>query len=511
MLRRCAAFEDEDKRTLRRKSAGAGPQVAPASVGQTIATSGRPLDAGSRAFFEPRFSHDLSGVRVHDDAEAAESARAVQARAYAVGNHIVFAAGQHAPGTASGNRLLAHELTHVLQQTRPAGGDGGSGLAVTRANQPMVSRDMGGNVNAWETMRSIQQTMSDMTQLEAQGMVAGAEQAEITAAIAEAQQSSLIASELLATEEQVLTANLTAQEQRLEIQEEEEEETEMEFEMQSVASESMSGGMGGVMVMPDFSSHAMSHALDQAAMAFVTAEAMKSAEGSPENIARQAKAAAAWAHVMQVMRETVERHRNAPASPPPSTAAPSRPTDSRPPNRQRSKTQRPTKTKTKTDTQTQTQHDIQPHTRTRPKPRSRRPDPDTEQEKGPCKAKATAKRGGNTCHDQFATSISGTNREWTVTSRDGENVDFDALAHGMQLFEIKTGYGFLLNNAPSNRLKQIATLTKFHEQSERQSLIAKSCGYSLTWYFNDKHVTELVDGMIEPKVQYAPFRCKDVE
>jgi outer membrane protein OmpA-like peptidoglycan-associated protein len=77
---------------------------------------GRPLDAAARAFFEPRFGQDFSRVRVHTDALAAESARALDALAYVVGRHVVFGAGQYAPRGGTGQRLLAHELAHVVQQ-----------------------------------------------------------------------------------------------------------------------------------------------------------------------------------------------------------------------------------------------------------------------------------------------------------------------------------------------------------------------------------------------------------
>lgn len=77
---------------------------------------GRPLDSATHAFFEPRFGADFSQVRIHTDAKAAESARAVNALAYTVGRHLVFGAGQYAPGTSRGQRLLAHELVHVMQQ-----------------------------------------------------------------------------------------------------------------------------------------------------------------------------------------------------------------------------------------------------------------------------------------------------------------------------------------------------------------------------------------------------------
>jgi hypothetical protein len=77
---------------------------------------GEPLPQATRGFFEPRFGHDFSRVRVHADAAAADAARAVRARAYTIGSHIVFDRGQYAPATAEGKRLLAHELTHVVQQ-----------------------------------------------------------------------------------------------------------------------------------------------------------------------------------------------------------------------------------------------------------------------------------------------------------------------------------------------------------------------------------------------------------
>lgn len=77
---------------------------------------GRPLDAATRNFFEPRFGADFSRVRVHADARAADSARAADALAYTVGHDIVFGAGQYAPQTAAGKKLLAHELTHAVQQ-----------------------------------------------------------------------------------------------------------------------------------------------------------------------------------------------------------------------------------------------------------------------------------------------------------------------------------------------------------------------------------------------------------
>lgn len=77
---------------------------------------GRALDTATRAWFEPRFGVDFSNVRLHTGAHAAASARAFGAYAYTLGQDIVFGAGQYAPGSDRGRRLLAHELTHVVQQ-----------------------------------------------------------------------------------------------------------------------------------------------------------------------------------------------------------------------------------------------------------------------------------------------------------------------------------------------------------------------------------------------------------
>jgi Domain of unknown function (DUF4157) len=93
-----------------------GVNEVPPIVHEVLRSSGQPLDAHTRTFFESRFDHDFSRVRVHTDAKAAESARAVNARAYTVGPDVVFGAGQYAPSSGVFTCLFAHELTHVIQQ-----------------------------------------------------------------------------------------------------------------------------------------------------------------------------------------------------------------------------------------------------------------------------------------------------------------------------------------------------------------------------------------------------------
>ena len=93
-------------------------QHVPPIVDEVLNSPGQPLDSATSAFMESRFGHDFSQVRVHTDSYAARSAKAIDARAYTVGRNIVFGAGQFQPATQRGRKLLAHELTHVVQQRR---------------------------------------------------------------------------------------------------------------------------------------------------------------------------------------------------------------------------------------------------------------------------------------------------------------------------------------------------------------------------------------------------------
>lgn len=95
---------------------GQADMEAPASVDRVLSNPGRPLDPELQQDMGHRFGHDFSRVRVHIGGEAARSAQDVNANAYTIGQDIVFGAGQFAPGTHQGRRLVAHELTHVVQQ-----------------------------------------------------------------------------------------------------------------------------------------------------------------------------------------------------------------------------------------------------------------------------------------------------------------------------------------------------------------------------------------------------------
>ncbi|MGE0261038.1 MAG: DUF4157 domain-containing protein, partial [Alphaproteobacteria bacterium] len=94
--------------------------AAPPIVAEALGSPGVPLDGGTRGFFESRFGYDFGKIRIHNDARAAESAEAIHALAYTSGHELVFAAGQYAPASGAGRRLLAHELAHAVQQGEAA-------------------------------------------------------------------------------------------------------------------------------------------------------------------------------------------------------------------------------------------------------------------------------------------------------------------------------------------------------------------------------------------------------
>jgi hypothetical protein len=126
---RIADAKEENVQT--KTTASAAPVIDPVIEAKihSLQSSGHPLPSAERAFFEPKFGHDFSQVRIHIGAQAEEAARALRARAFTTGWDIVFGSGPYTPEKASGRRLLAHELTHVAQQgqqndlnARPFGG-----------------------------------------------------------------------------------------------------------------------------------------------------------------------------------------------------------------------------------------------------------------------------------------------------------------------------------------------------------------------------------------------------
>jgi len=110
--------EEEEEELQAKELSSQTSEISPNLESRINATKGggQPLPESDRAFFEPRFGYNFSQVRVHADAQSAETSHAINARAFTLGNDVAFGAGEYAPETVAGKRLLAHELTHVVQQ-----------------------------------------------------------------------------------------------------------------------------------------------------------------------------------------------------------------------------------------------------------------------------------------------------------------------------------------------------------------------------------------------------------
>jgi outer membrane protein OmpA-like peptidoglycan-associated protein len=161
---------------LSRAADAPGPMTAPPIVHDVLRSPGQPLDAATRGFMESRLGTQLGDVRVHTDADAQESARSVGALAYTVGQHVVFGAQQYAPSSSAGQRLLAHELVHTMQQSHddsppPAYAAQGSAANTADAGTAGGSARAAGGVHA--AARTIQR-MGDPSKIPAD-MPAGCE------------------------------------------------------------------------------------------------------------------------------------------------------------------------------------------------------------------------------------------------------------------------------------------------------------------------------------------------
>lgn len=131
---------------------GSGNQVSQGVQSQidSFKGGGQPLPPTLREYFEPRFGHDLGGVRIHAGAQAAEAAQSINAQAFTVGRNVAFAAGQYSPETGAGKRLLAHELTHVIQQNgERRGGLDGAGLTIQRQTGTDYGLALAGSQNKY--------------------------------------------------------------------------------------------------------------------------------------------------------------------------------------------------------------------------------------------------------------------------------------------------------------------------------------------------------------------------
>jgi hypothetical protein len=114
--KKCAECEKEEQEEIQRKENDSHGEYATSNVEQVLASFGQPMNNAVRGFMEQRFGYDFSSVQIHNDSLAHQSSSDINAKAYTHQNHIVFGAGEYQPDSYSGKELLAHELTHVIQQ-----------------------------------------------------------------------------------------------------------------------------------------------------------------------------------------------------------------------------------------------------------------------------------------------------------------------------------------------------------------------------------------------------------
>lgn len=187
------------QRFIGRTTTDAG--TAPASVDHVLASSGSPLDSALRQDMEQRFGYDFSQVRIHIGAAAEQSARDVNAHAYTVGHNVVFGVGRFVPGTHEGRRLIAHELTHMVQQS------GGTetqniNIGISNVQAVLIQREPMLSTAALELAAQHAPRMALMLEeygaLAEAGAIAAEEAAVISAAVAEAEVAVAAAAEVAA-------------------------------------------------------------------------------------------------------------------------------------------------------------------------------------------------------------------------------------------------------------------------------------------------------------------------
>jgi len=137
-----AVREDDEEEKIATKP-NEGPQVTPSVSAniRALQSGGSPLPPATREFFEPRFDADFSQVRVHTGAGAEETANSINAKAFTVGRNITFGAGRYEPHSQEGRQLLAHELTHVVQQGAASTRTDGVQRQHETLGDPLIQRD----------------------------------------------------------------------------------------------------------------------------------------------------------------------------------------------------------------------------------------------------------------------------------------------------------------------------------------------------------------------------------
>jgi Domain of unknown function (DUF4157) len=450
----------------------------PAGGGAAVRSGGKPLDAATRAYFEPRFGHDFSSVRVHSDAHAASS---IGAAAFTTGDHITF----RDENLAGRRALLAHELTHVVQQrsgpvmpgmSRP--GDPGESAADRNADAVL----RGGYARVEGTAHAVQRSIFDSI-LEPPPLF------ESVKWLAEAKRYIEEPDVDEATREELRVLIARAESDIAVLQ--------GKGEGAQVSQGSAVGVIGAVGFAGGTRSAGMALAtkpnpwMIAAGLLLLGAAWLASTSGG-----RSARDEAmrdlgeALDSMGRVLRQATARPR--PVAPPVTEAPPE--TADFPPTSAQKPSPAP---------KTQSGPKIDPVA-----PPIPHPDPDVDEDRRhKCVGRPGAARGGHNCHNDFALHVTGTNRDWDVVSSTAERASFDGVDATRTVYDVKTGYRLLVNPDPKLIGLRQRILGKLQDQAARQQRIAHACGYRLLWVFNDQEVQEFIDGFIEPETEFQDFPC----
>ncbi|NDJ75930.1 MAG: DUF4157 domain-containing protein [Chloroflexi bacterium] len=435
--------------------------VAPASVHRTLRQSGQPLDSATRRFMEPRFGQDFSQVRVHTDSQAAQSAGEINAQAYTVGQDVVFAAGQYAPGTQAGRQLIAHELVHVVQQEASAA----SWVArrgplprppVRTARTPVGTRTPPRYGLPPQNLAELSEMMRQQNQVMA---------AESTIAVLDRGGSP----PNFMTEHERLGmwdwGNAYYTERHFHILDAIEHDVmraESQNDLTQVLRSFIPEALPEEQLEPPGLPGGLSLRMDPRLFG-VTFPANFDPGGAKR---LEVFWKAYEARNRQLEAEQEEERRRAKEADPQVCVAPDAPT---------------------------------------------LPDIDFDMiggqcDRNGCQIEPIAQQFGRyPCHADFARSISGVSREFRITTPEGLSEDFDAMDYGGALYEVKTGYRWVPFS--SNQAARQAVIARFIDQAERQLAVAERCRRTLDWYFNDDQAAAFFEPLVRPPVHFVPFDC----
>jgi hypothetical protein len=532
---------------------------------RVVSRAGDPLPSEVAGAMGPALGVDLAGTRVHTDSMAGESAKSLGATAYTVGDHIVFGTGGYAPGTSAGSRLLAHELTHVAQVGGPRSGaprraafaagktsvgestvssphdpaereasraEGRVAAPAAGTSRATIHRQTAGSPGApapeesSSQLEGVYRRLGDNRRADAIRMcrVNGGAACGIVLTQREVQALYALGKEAHGSEEQVRQGLGTA-----------------------APSLALLGPMTGLARVGTtglgFSSAAglggTAAGAGGAATTATATTATTAAGATGAGIGVGAVAAVAGVAVivgvcviagvmlwqMGQFQAELERkgfiilddplqvcikgcHMGGPQRlpnlsdrfPVPPLTLDNLPQWMGPRGGQR--------------TGPDTKRDPVPGTQPQPRPVPRPlPDSDTdEEERGRCRGFGTFQRGGNSCHDRFATAISGVPREWEVVTPEGLDASFDARGQDrVTLWEVKTGYGWLNKTdlTPAQRRWRDATADRWSRQAAHQQVVADRCGYSLRWAFTSEEAREFADHLVQADTVTIKFSCSE--